>query len=40
VTLSHLKTALTFVETPTFTRLITGLVSDDAYAAFQKELAE
>lgn len=31
---------LTFVETPTFTRLITELVSDDAYAAFQNELAQ
>jgi len=31
---------LTFVETPTFTRLITELVSDEAYASFQKELAE
>jgi hypothetical protein len=31
---------LTFIETPTFTRLITDLVSDDVYAAFQKELAQ
>ncbi len=31
---------LTFVETPTFTRLITDLVSDDDYASFQKQLAE
>ena len=31
---------LTFVETPTFTRLITDLVSDADYAAFQQELAE
>lgn len=31
---------LTFVETPTFTRLITELVSDDLYAAFQHELAQ
>ena len=30
---------LTFIETATFTRLITGLVSDDEYAAFQQELA-
>ena len=31
---------LTFVETPTFTRLITDLVSDADYATFQQELAE
>ena len=31
---------LTFVETPTFTRLINELVTDDVYAAFQKELSE
>ena len=31
---------LTFIETTTFTRLITELVSDDTYAEFQKELAE
>jgi mRNA-degrading endonuclease RelE of RelBE toxin-antitoxin system len=31
---------LTFVETPTFTRLITDLVSDDDYAAFQRQLAD
>lgn len=30
---------LTFIETTTFTRLITGLVPDDEYAAFQQELA-
>ena len=30
---------LTFVETATFTHLITGLVSDDDYAKFQRELA-
>lgn len=30
---------LTFIETATFTRLITGLVPDDEYAAFQQELA-
>lgn len=30
---------ITFIETATFTRLITGLVSDDEYAAFQQELA-
>jgi len=30
---------VTFIETPTFTRLITGLVDDEVYAAFQKELA-
>jgi hypothetical protein len=31
---------LTFVETPTFTRLITSLVGDDDYAVFQQELAD
>jgi hypothetical protein len=31
---------LTFVETATFTRLITGLVADEDYAKFQHELAE
>jgi len=31
---------LAFIETPTFTRLITGLVGDDDYAAFQRDLAE
>ncbi len=30
---------LTFIETPTFTRLITGLVDDDEYAIFQRQLA-
>jgi hypothetical protein len=30
---------LTFIETSTFTRLITGLVDDEDYATFQKELA-
>lgn len=30
---------LAFIETPTFTRLITELVADDAYASFQQELA-
>ena len=30
---------LTLIETATFTRLITGLVPDDEYAAFQQELA-
>ena len=30
---------LTFIETAAFTRLITGLVSDDEYGAFQQELA-
>jgi hypothetical protein len=30
---------LTFIETPTFTRLITELVGDDDYAEFQQELA-
>ena len=40
MTESHLKAVLTFIETPTFTRLITELVSDDDYAAFQNELAK
>ena len=31
---------LRFIETPTFTRLITRLVEDDDYAAFQQELAD
>jgi hypothetical protein len=31
---------LKFIETPTFTRLITRLVDDDDYAAFQQGLAE
>ena len=31
---------LTFVETTTFTRLITGLVDDDLYAEFQEHLAQ
>ena len=31
---------LTFIETTTFTRLITGLVDDDDYADFQQELAD
>ena len=30
---------ITFIETPTFTRLIAGLVSDDHYASFQQHLA-
>lgn len=30
---------LTFVETATFTRLVTDLVDDDEYANFQQELA-
>lgn len=30
---------ITFVETVTFTRLTTDLVTDDEYAAFQQELA-
>lgn len=29
-----------FIETPTFTRLITALLSDDAYRGLQDELAE
>ncbi len=31
---------LTFIETTRFTDLINGLVSDDAYAAFQQALAD
>lgn len=40
MTQSHPDYVLTFVETPTFTRLITDMVSDDDYALFQQELAE
>lgn len=40
MTLSHLESVLKFVETPTFTRLITALVDDEDYANFQTELAE
>jgi len=29
-----------FIETPTFTRLVTALLSDDAYRGLQNELAE
>lgn len=29
----------TLIETPTFTRLIMGLIDDEAYAAFQRHLA-
>ncbi len=29
-----------FIETPTFTRLVTALLSDDAYRDLQNELAE
>jgi hypothetical protein len=39
VTASHPVGLLTFVETATFTRLIHEVVSDDDYAAFQRELA-
>jgi hypothetical protein len=39
VTLSHGPAWLTFVETPTFTRLIANVVSDDDYADFQRQLA-
>ena len=31
---------LQFIETPTFTKLITKLVADEDYAAFQQELAD
>ena len=34
-----LKSVLTFVETATFTRQITDLVTDDDYAAFQSQLS-
>ncbi len=40
MTKSHPALVLTFVETTAFTRLITGLFSDDDYAKFQHELAE
>jgi len=40
VTQSHCLAVLTFVETTTFTQLITDLVSDDDYAKFQNELAD
>jgi RelE toxin of RelE / RelB toxin-antitoxin system len=39
VTLSHLESVMTFVETTRFTTLITELVSDDDYAEFQQTLA-
>lgn len=29
-----------FIETPVFTRLVKELLEDDAYAAFQRELAQ
>jgi hypothetical protein len=40
VTLSHPHQVVTFVETSTFTRLITELVDDADYATFQRELAD
>ncbi len=39
VTLSHSSSWLTFVETPTFTRLLGEVATDDDYAEFQRELA-
>lgn len=39
VTQSHGGGGLIFVETAVFTRLITELISDDDYAAFQDELS-
>jgi hypothetical protein len=39
VTLSHSSKWLTFIETPTFTRLIGDVIGDDEYADFQRELA-
>lgn len=30
---------MVFIETPTFTRMITGLLSDDVYRSLQNELA-
>ena len=39
MTRSHLEAVLTFIETTTFTRLITDLVDDDNYAEFQQQLA-
>lgn len=40
MTVSHRAEVLTFVETATFTKLITDLVADDDYAIFQRDLAE
>ena len=40
MTLSHLYAVLTFIETATFTRLITDLVDDDDYANLQQELSD
>lgn len=40
MTQSQCKYVLIFIETLTFTKLITSLVEDDDYAAFQRELAE
>ena len=39
MTRSQCDWVLIFIETPTFTKLITHLVDDDDYAAFQRELA-
>jgi hypothetical protein len=39
VTRSHSSGLLTFVETETFTRLISDVVSDEDYAEFQRELS-
>lgn len=40
MTLSHCSEVLTFIETPTFTRLISGMVEDDTYAEFQRQLVQ
>ena len=37
VTQSHYTGLLTFVETDIFTRLLSGVISDDDYANFQRE---
>ena len=39
VTESHSFGLLTFVETETFTRLLSGVVSDEDYAEFQRDLS-
>lgn len=39
VTPSHSSALLTFVETETFTRLVSDVISDEDYAEFQRELS-
>ena len=38
--MAYNTTYLEFIETPTFTRQITAMLSDDEYAALQRELLE